>query len=262
MSSSRPTPQGYVESEGVRIHYEVQRRRSADDPAAADVDHRPQAALEGAGALPLATLPRRVLRRARQRLLRPATGPRGIPPRRPGPARPGGARRHRHRPRRGRRPLPGCRLGSAAGRRSTATACSGAVFIGPSLAITDGHPARVAAGRPGGPAALAGAAHRARPVEHWAKYDPAYWREHHEDFLWFFFGMCFPEPHSTKQIEDCVGWGLDTTPDVLAAEAEAARPTRETIEDVVPHRRESRARDPRRPRPDQPPVTRANGSRS
>src|SRR5689334_7848253 len=42
--------------------------------------------------------------------------------------------------------------------------------------------------------------------------------------------MCFPEPHSTKQIEDCVGWGLDTTPDVLIAEAVAARPTREVIE--------------------------------
>jgi pimeloyl-ACP methyl ester carboxylesterase len=68
------------------------------------------------------------------------------------------------------------------------------------------------------------------PLEHWAKYDAAYWREHHEDFLWFFFGMCFPEPHSTKQIEDCVAWGLDTTPDVLAAEAGGARPDRRTLE--------------------------------
>jgi pimeloyl-ACP methyl ester carboxylesterase len=25
----------------------------------------------------------------------------------------------------------------------------------------------------------------------------------------------FPEPHSTKQIEDCVAWGLDTTPETL-----------------------------------------------
>ena len=68
------------------------------------------------------------------------------------------------------------------------------------------------------------------PLEHWAKYDPEYWQDHHEDFLWFFFGMCFPEPHSTKQIEDCVGWGLDTTPDVLAAESRC-RPSRETIEE-------------------------------
>ena len=27
---------------------------------------------------------------------------------------------------------------------------------------------------------------------------------------------CFTEPHSTKQIEDCVGWGLETTPETLA----------------------------------------------
>ena len=27
----------------------------------------------------------------------------------------------------------------------------------------------------------------------------------------------FPEPHSTKQIEDCVGWGLETTPEILIA---------------------------------------------
>ena len=29
-------------------------------------------------------------------------------------------------------------------------------------------------------------------------------------FLEFFFGKCFNEPHSTKQIEDCVNWGLET----------------------------------------------------
>ncbi|MGH7683156.1 MAG: glycosyltransferase, partial [Vulcanimicrobiaceae bacterium] len=28
---------------------------------------------------------------------------------------------------------------------------------------------------------------------------------------------CYPEPHSTKQIEDGIGWGLETTPDPLAA---------------------------------------------
>ena len=37
----------------------------------------------------------------------------------------------------------------------------------------------------------------------------------------------FTEPHSTKQIEDCVGWGLETTPETLAADLSrppAARP--------------------------------------
>jgi pimeloyl-ACP methyl ester carboxylesterase len=50
----------------------------------------------------------------------------------------------------------------------------------------------------------------------WAKYNVHYWRREYEEFLTFFFGRCFTEPHSTKQIEDCVGWGLETTPDTLA----------------------------------------------
>ena len=36
------------------------------------------------------------------------------------------------------------------------------------------------------------------------------------DFLEFFMSKCFTEPHSTKQIEDAVGWGLETDPEVLA----------------------------------------------
>jgi pimeloyl-ACP methyl ester carboxylesterase len=50
----------------------------------------------------------------------------------------------------------------------------------------------------------------------WAKYNVHYWRREYGDFLEFFFGRCFTEPHSTKQIEDCVGWGLETAPDTLA----------------------------------------------
>ena len=106
----------------------------------------------------------------------------------------------------------------------------GSVLIAPSLAITDGHPARTTGDGPAGlpPSRVPGLG--LDPAEHWAKYDPEYWRDHYEDFLWFFFGMCFPEPHSTKQIEDCVGWGLETTPEVLAVEAGAPRPSRQTIE--------------------------------
>ena len=37
------------------------------------------------------------------------------------------------------------------------------------------------------------------------------------DFLEFFFGQCLTEPHSTKQIEDAVGWGLETDADTLLA---------------------------------------------
>ncbi|MBV9001034.1 MAG: alpha/beta fold hydrolase, partial [Solirubrobacterales bacterium] len=34
-------------------------------------------------------------------------------------------------------------------------------------------------------------------------------------FLEFFFGRCFNEPHSTKQVEDCIGWALETTPQTV-----------------------------------------------
>jgi pimeloyl-ACP methyl ester carboxylesterase/predicted glycosyltransferase len=107
----------------------------------------------------------------------------------------------------------------------------GSVLIGASVPITDGHQARVAASSP--PDSLPESAVRLverDPAEHWAKYDPDYWQDHHEDFLWFFFGMCFPEPRSTKPIEDAVAWGLDTTPDVLAAEKSSRWPSRETTE--------------------------------
>jgi pimeloyl-ACP methyl ester carboxylesterase len=58
--------------------------------------------------------------------------------------------------------------------------------------------------------------------EGWAKYNRYYWLRDYRGFLEFFFSQMFTEPHSTKPIEDCVGWGLDTTPETLvAAEAEA-----------------------------------------
>ena len=53
--------------------------------------------------------------------------------------------------------------------------------------------------------------------EGWAKFNRHYWLREYEDFLWFFFSNIFCEPHSTKGIEDAVGWGLETTPDVLIA---------------------------------------------
>jgi pimeloyl-ACP methyl ester carboxylesterase/predicted glycosyltransferase len=52
--------------------------------------------------------------------------------------------------------------------------------------------------------------------EGWNKYNRHYWLENYRDFLQFFFGQVFTEPHSTKQIEDCVGWGLETDGATLA----------------------------------------------
>jgi pimeloyl-ACP methyl ester carboxylesterase/predicted glycosyltransferase len=112
-----------------------------------------------------------------------------------------------------------------------ATATERAVIVGLSAGVLWGtllaaeHPERVAAAVFIAPAAPFGM-HRARvqtpfdePLESyegWAKYNRHHWREDYRDFLEFFFSQVFTEPHSTKQIEDCVGWGLDTTGETLA----------------------------------------------
>jgi pimeloyl-ACP methyl ester carboxylesterase/predicted glycosyltransferase len=87
------------------------------------------------------------------------------------------------------------------------------VFIGPSVPLADGHPERVRAMRQ---------FHKRRErYEGWTKYNANYWLEDHPGFLEFFFSRVFTEPHSTKPIEDCVGWGLDTDPQTLVATAVA-----------------------------------------
>jgi pimeloyl-ACP methyl ester carboxylesterase len=94
----------------------------------------------------------------------------------------------------------------------------GSVFIGPTVALGPGY------------------ADREQPFEEpytstegWAKYNRHYWLDHHQDFLEFFFSQCFPEPHSTKPIEDSVGWGLESSPDVLIAESYAPESDEATV---------------------------------
>jgi pimeloyl-ACP methyl ester carboxylesterase/predicted glycosyltransferase len=52
--------------------------------------------------------------------------------------------------------------------------------------------------------------------EGWAKYNRHYWQRDYRGFAEFFMRKAFNEPHSTKQIEDAVGWALETTPATLA----------------------------------------------
>jgi pimeloyl-ACP methyl ester carboxylesterase len=66
-------------------------------------------------------------------------------------------------------------------------------------------------------------------TEGWAKYNRHFWLERWEDFAAFFFAECFPEPHSTKQVEDCVGWAQETTPQVVIATEEAGEPDEAAI---------------------------------
>src|SRR5215216_2593267 len=51
----------------------------------------------------------------------------------------------------------------------------------------------------------------------WDRYNRHSWLRDYRGFLEFFFSRMFTEPHSTKPIEDCVGWGLETTPETLIA---------------------------------------------
>lgn len=51
----------------------------------------------------------------------------------------------------------------------------------------------------------------------WAKYNKHFWLRDYRGFVEFFFARLFSEPHSTKQIEDCVGWALETSAETLIA---------------------------------------------
>jgi pimeloyl-ACP methyl ester carboxylesterase len=51
----------------------------------------------------------------------------------------------------------------------------------------------------------------------WARYNAHSWRRDYQGFAEFFFSQVFTEPHSTKQIEDCVGWASDTDGETLIA---------------------------------------------
>jgi pimeloyl-ACP methyl ester carboxylesterase/predicted glycosyltransferase len=63
----------------------------------------------------------------------------------------------------------------------------------------------------------------------WDRFSQAYWQRDWGGFLEFFYSRTFPEPHSTKQIEDATGWSLETTPETMALTM-AARTTPGTIE--------------------------------
>ncbi len=69
--------------------------------------------------------------------------------------------------------------------------------------------------------------------EGWAKYNRHHWLSNYADFLSFFFSQIFTEPHSTKQIEDCIGWGLQTTPETLIATQVGDRLDEETARELA-----------------------------
>jgi pimeloyl-ACP methyl ester carboxylesterase len=51
----------------------------------------------------------------------------------------------------------------------------------------------------------------------WGHFNANHWREDYPVFAEWFISRCLPEAHSTKGIEDGVGWALDTDPKTLIA---------------------------------------------
>jgi pimeloyl-ACP methyl ester carboxylesterase len=90
---------------------------------------------------------------------------------------------------------------------------AGAVFIGPMFPYTPSHqwilthplPRRLTFRRP------------APFYRWWGHFNAVHWQDDYSVFAEWFFSRCLPEPHSTKAIEDGVGWALDTDPETLAA---------------------------------------------
>ena len=83
---------------------------------------------------------------------------------------------------------------------------AGLVTIGPAVGLAPPHPER----------AVHSFLEPLDTDEGWARYNLHYWLRDYPGFLEFFFSKCLTEPHSTKQREDCVGWGLEIAPETLA----------------------------------------------
>ena len=82
----------------------------------------------------------------------------------------------------------------------------GIVYIGPAVGLVPGHSERQVY-----------AFDEAYDIdEGWAKYNSHFWSRDYRGFLEYFFAQCFNEPHSTKHIEDAVGWALETDAETLA----------------------------------------------
>ncbi|MBR2815932.1 MAG: alpha/beta fold hydrolase [Reyranella sp.] len=119
-----------------------------------------------------------------------------------------------------------------------ATATTSAILVGLSFGgmlisvIAAYHPERVKAAILVGTSASIGPNNPGTSVEHfradgkpspdgWDKYNRCHWLSSYPDFADFFVRNIFSEPHSTKQIEDAVGWAAETTGPVLVNTVDA-----------------------------------------
>jgi pimeloyl-ACP methyl ester carboxylesterase len=68
--------------------------------------------------------------------------------------------------------------------------------------------------------------------EGWAKHNRFHWQRDYRDWVEFFVSKMFTEPHSTKPIEDAVGWGLETDAETMLATQDAAGLTPEETREL------------------------------
>ncbi len=213
---------GLVARGGVRVAYESFGDGRAHDPLPAELDARPPAPVEGAGAVPRAPLPRRHVRPARQRRLRPARGRGRL-------RRPRGRRRRARRARRAR---------ASSGRRSSALSRGAA----PALHRRRRAPrARARRWSSSAPTVPARAAVPSRGVdfdaelpeyEGWERFNRHAWRSDFAGFCEWFFG------------DDLLGAALDPADRERASRGRAARP-RELLADDRRRGAPERGRDAR-----------------
>jgi pimeloyl-ACP methyl ester carboxylesterase len=69
--------------------------------------------------------------------------------------------------------------------------------------------------------------------EEWGKDNKFVFLNHYREFLDFFMSRMFTEPHSTKPVEDAVGWGLDTTGQTLVLTREAPGVSEDEWRDIA-----------------------------
>ena len=221
MRARQPDRDGYVERDGVKVFYEV---FGAGAPTILllppwSVVHSRTWKMQ----VPYLARHYRVVTfdgRGNGRSDRPA-GRQQLCGRRVRGRRPGGDGRHRDRSRRGRVTVAGCVLLAAPGRRPRRDRVAGQVFICPTTPLAPFSPARL-------PYARSFEEDSRQRRRAGPRTTPPTGSATTAGFLEFFFAQVFAEPHSTKQIEDAIGWGLDTTAGHAHRHAAGGDPRRRT----------------------------------
>ena len=106
---------------------------------------------------------------------------------------------------------------------------AGAAFIGPLFPYTPSHWSVLLRDVPN-------SVRKHMPFRWWGHLNPEQWGERYPEFVEWFISRCFSEEHSTKGIEDGIGWGLETDAQTLAATAtdpESTLTGRRTLRDLA-----------------------------